>query len=81
MLKLQDFAREQDHLKAFGHFVEVDAIDLLQLGDLGQVVVVGVELGIEIAREADELGVHLLFFGKIPIMDSDFRCAGCAGGG
>ena len=58
--------------EAFGDLVEVDVIDFLQLGDLGEVVIVGVEPGVEVAREADELGVHFLFLGKIAVVDADF---------
>ena len=52
--------------------MEVDVVDLLQLGDLAEVVVVGEELGVEVARQADELGVHFLFLGKIAVVDADF---------
>ena len=69
--QLEDFAGQQDDLEAFGDFVEVDATDFLQRGDLGQVVVVGEQLGVEVAREADELGVHFLFLGKIAVVDAD----------
>ena len=43
----------------------------LQFGDLGEVVIVGEKPGVEVARQADEFGVHFLFLGKIAVVDAD----------
>ena len=51
--------------------MEVDTIDLLQLGDFAQVVVVGIELRAEVARQADEFGIHFGLFREITVVDFD----------
>ena len=69
----QNFTGKQNHFEALGDFMEVDIVDFLQLGDLGEVVVVGEKPGVEVARQADEFGVHVLFVGKITVMNADFN--------
>ena len=70
--QVQGFTGEQNDFEAFGDFMEVHVIDLLQLGNLGEIVVVGVEPGVEVACQADEFGVHFLFLGKIAIVNAHF---------
>ena len=58
--QLKQLTGQQDDLEGFGDFVEVDVIDLLQLGNFREIVIVGEQLGVEVAREADKFGVHFL---------------------
>ena len=79
--QLQGFAGEQNHLEAFGDLMEIDVADLLQFGDLGQVVIVGVKPGIEVVREVDEFGVHFRVLRENRRRECGLPCACCAEGG
>ena len=70
--ELHGFAGNQRGLHQVADFVQVDANDALQAGDLGEVGIVGEQLGVEVAREPDELGVHAFFLGEIAVVDADF---------
>ena len=52
--------------------MEIHAVDALQARDLGEVEIIGEQFGVEVAREADQLGVYARFLGEIAVMDADF---------
>src|ERR1019366_1122991 len=66
------FARQEDDPERFGQVVQVDVIDLLQLGDIAPVVVVGIELGTQVTRQAHQLRINFRFFREVAIVDLDF---------
>ena len=68
----QRFSGQQDDAERLGDLVDVDAVDRLQLGDLAQVVIVGEQFSPQVARQPDELGVHVLLVREIAVMNSHF---------
>ena len=51
--------------------MHVHVADVLQLGDLAEVVIVGEQLRAEVAGQPDELGVHFRFLREIAVVDFD----------
>ena len=49
--------------------MQVDVIDLLQFGDLAQVVVVGIELRAQVARQAHQLRIDFLLLREVAVVD------------
>ena len=68
----EDLARQEHRAHGFGKLVQVDVIDGLQLRDFAEVVIVGVELGAEVASQSNQLAVNFFFVGEIAVVDFDF---------
>ena len=68
---LDAFARQEHGLERIGDVVEVDDGDVVQLGDLVQVVVVGDELALEVLGQGNELQVDRLAgeLGQVAVED------------
>src|SRR5262245_2936857 len=52
--------------------MQVYMVHRLQLGDFSEIVVIGEEFRIQVAREADQFGVNIALVRKIPIVDFHF---------
>jgi len=66
------FAGQQDDAHGLGHFVKVDVVDALELGEFAEVVVVGEKFRAKVARETDEFAVDFGFVREIAIVNFDF---------
>jgi len=71
-LEMHHFTGNHRRLHQVRDLVQIYAFDILQPGHLGKVCIIGVQLGVQVARQADQLGVHTLFIGKITVMDAHF---------
>jgi hypothetical protein len=69
--QLQDFAGQQNDFQALASSCRLTQFTFCSSAIL-EIVIVGEQPGVQVAREADEFGVHFLFLGKIAVMDADF---------